>query len=252
MAPWPESFPSGSLLSESSRHLTLAFLGEIESSQVFSHLSTFPKPTFTMGLAGYFDRPLFLPPQSPRVAAWHIRCYEEKGLLKCFQEEIVQWLKEKGMTPKEKNREFLPHVTLARSPFLVSEWKQAFEKLPLFLGDVHLYESLGHSQYKVLWSHSILPPFEEFEHTADIAFLIRGRDFSELHLHAQLALSFHCPSLLNYFTFEPIESLEEIVVSLNRMIALLDQDIGSPFKAISYHGSIKEKHNLEWEMIVDV
>jgi len=38
------------------------------------------------------------------------------------------------------------------------------------------------------------------------------------------------------------------------MVAQADQEIGAPFKAVSFHGNIVKKNNqlLEWEMIVDV
>lgn len=242
LAPWPEELPSGRILKESDRHLTLAFLGEATFDRVLTEI---PKPPFTIGLAGMFDRALFLPERTPRVAAWHIQWFE--GELELYQKQLVAWLKKKGFSLKEKG--FLSHVTIARQPFAVAEWKKAFQPLPVFLGNLQLYESLGNSRYKVCWSYPILPPFEEKEHTADIAFTIRGANFSQLFLHAQLALSFHFPPLTGYISLEEVKNAEEIVEKLNQLIALVDEKEGCPFKAVSYHGKIEEQ---EWEMIVDV
>lgn len=242
VAPWPEELPKGRLLREEDRHLTIAFLGEEKLDQILTQI---PKPSFSLGLGGMFDQAFFLPKRSPRVAAWHIKWFE--GELESYQKQLVAWLKEKGFSLKEK--EFLSHVTIARQPFSVADWKKAFQPLPLFLGNLQLYESLGKSRYKVCWSHPILPPFEEKEHTADIAFTIRGANLFELFLHAQLALSFHFPPLVRYISLEKVMHPEEMIEMLNRCIALADEKEGCPFKAVSYHGNMEEQ---EWEMIVDV
>ncbi len=115
-------------------------------------------------------------------------------------------------------------------------------------------ESLGHSHYQPLWRHSFLPPFAEIEHTADIAFLIRGADFYELFLNAQLALAFKFPALLSYLSKEKdFPSLDTVIAALNEVVARADLDIGVPFKAVSYHDEMAYHSNhLEWKMIVDV
>lgn len=230
ISPWPEENPSGRILLESDRHLTLAFLGE----STMPDLPSFPKPPFQIGLAGIFDKPLFL----SHVAAWHIHWLEGEKLLLLFQKNLSNWLHLKG--------EFLSHVTMARKPYDAKKWEESFRKLPLFVQNIHLYESLGYSKYKSLWSYPLLAPFEEIEHTADIAFRIRGN----LFLHAQLALSFHFPSMIDYFDYGEVNDLGDIVTALNAMIARADSEIGCPFKAVSFH-DIQNKTG-EWEMIVDV
>lgn len=180
-----------------------------------------------------------MPHKEPHVAAWHIQWLEEGEALLQFQKELVNWL-------KLRDKEFLSHVTVARNPFVIHEWKKAFQKLPLYAKNIYLCESLGNSKYKILWEHPLLAPFDEMEHTADIAFRVRG----DLYLHAQLALAFHFPPLVRYFDFTPINRLDDIVMALNATIARVDSEMGCPFKAVSFHGTQTE--SKEWEMIVDV
>jgi len=87
-----------------------------------------------------------------------------------------------------------------------------------------------------------------------IAFSIRGNSIEQLHLHAQLALAFKSPQLIPFFTSRLQNSLEEVIISLNEMVSSADAEFGSPFKAISFHGTITpdEQNILRWEMIVDV
>ena len=141
-------------------------------------LDAFPKPPFQIGLAGIFDKPVFL----AHVVAWHIHWLEGEKIFLQYQKKLAGWLDLKG--------EFLSHVTLARKPYAIQDWKESFQKLPLYVKNINLYESLGYSKYKALWTFPILAPFDEIEHTADIAFRVRGN----LFLHAQLALSFSLSS----------------------------------------------------------
>jgi len=250
--PWPERLPPGRLLAEPDRHLTLAFLGSGDEEKLSADLSVFSGLPFSIGLSAIFDHPLFLPRKSPRVAAWRIHWLEGGELFSRFQHGFVDWLRERGWEPKGVRDEFLPHVTIARKPFGILQWKEAFRKQPLFIRDFCLYESLGGLRYRACWRCPVLAPFDEIEHTADIAFIVRGTSIQNLFLHAQTALSFHFPQLLDYFSFGEVGSLEGIVEALNRMIGKADAEIGSPFKAVSYHGNLKGMEILEWEMIVDV
>lgn len=250
-APWPEQWPEGRVLLEKDRHLTLAFLGEVSLEKLLPLLNDFPKPSFEMGIGGVFDRPLFLPHRMARVAAWRIQFLEKEEQFLSFQKNLSIWLKGNEFPVKEKG-EFLPHVTIARAPFKKEEWKKSFESIPLYLKNIHLYESLGSSKYEILWSCPTRVPFEEIEHTADIAFLVTGCDLSQLYLHAQLALSFHFPPFISFFDLKEVHSWEEIVSGLNERIFLADAKIGCPFKAVSFHGAIERREFLEWEMIVDV
>lgn len=130
----------------------------------------------------------------------------------------------------------------------------AFHSLPYITRHLHLYESVGNLNYKPIWSHEILSPFEEFEHVADIAFRIHGKDVKQLYYHAQVALAFECPELVHYLDGESdVHSIEEVIMKLNEIITQGDREIGTPFKAVSFHGGIKEEEEIfSWEMIVDV
>jgi len=121
--------------------------------------------------------------------------------------------------------------------------------------DLTLYESVGNLTYKPIWSHPIAAPFEEFDHTADIAFTVRGETMAQLLLHAATALAFRVPALLPLLpTLPPAVTLEDSVAALNTIIATVDAASGCPLKAVSYHGDITTDADgvLSWEMIVDV
>ena len=195
---------------------------------------------------GWCDRLLFIPEEHPKVAAYHIEWLH--GDLAPLHAALQQWL---SLTDK---RAFLPHVTVARSPFDREEWRETFEEFPIALRAIHLYESRGHLTYVPLWTYPLLLPFEELEHTADIAFLIRGESLSALFAHAQIALSFKFPEFLRYFSRVCSQIFRRADHwSSTKGISLADQEIGCPFKAVSFHGEILQKEGLLlWEMIVDV
>jgi 2'-5' RNA ligase len=248
-APSTQEPLSGRLIDPTYRHLTLAFLGNTSFSKLEEQLSLFPKPVFRVGLVGVCDRLLFLPPEHSRVVAGHVSGLEK---LKLFHDSLSAWLEERGY-PIDR-REFLPHVSLARAPFDPEEWEKQFTPFPVVISAIHLYESTGNLNYVPLWSYPLLPPFEEFAHTADIAFHIRGASLPEIHLHAQIALAFKFPPLLAYFAEDLCSDLDDIIIALNATIARADQEAGCPFKAVSFHGKVVQDENkiLHWEMIVDV
>lgn len=232
--------------------MTLSFLGRASLPALQQILPSAPLPSFRIGAVGKCDNVLFFPEENPHVAAGHINWLSHGEEVASFQRELAGWLSEHGY--KKERRAFSPHVTLAREPFSIEEWKKLPCNFPLILTGIHLYESVGNLTYQPLWSHPLLLPFEEFEHTADIAFLIRGESVREIHLHAQMALAFKFPPLLSFFAPESADTLDEIVMALNRLIARTDIEIGIPFKAVSFHGNLKTSSAqiLEWEMIVDV
>lgn len=252
-SPWPTEFPSGRIIEEPHRHLTLAFLGQIDYEKLQNILPSFPTPSFKVGIVGKFDQCLFLPPKHPRVVAWRIEWLKGNNPLTSFYKLFVQWLQKEGFKP-DLRHEFSPHVTLCRAPFSEKTWNKHFTPLPFSLKDIHLYESLGNSKYQSLWNYPLLPPFQEIEHTADIAFQVYGESYEHLFQNAQVALAFHFPPLLAFFSREGIlNCLEDVIMALNHVIYSADKEIGCPFKAVSFHSDLQKKENiLLWEMIIDV
>jgi 2'-5' RNA ligase len=253
-APWPEKLPEGRILDERHRHLTLAFLGNINYADLEPLLSQFPAPPFRVGFAGIFNQCLFLPERYPRVVAWHVEWLDQAIALEPYHKAVVSWLQINGFEPDVRDH-FLPHVTISRAPFNIRQWKQTFAPLPMVLENIHLFESVGNLKYEPIWSFPLKPPFCEIEHTADIAYLIRGENFDQLQKHAYIALAFKSPNLLNLSShLHSPTNIEDIVQSLNRIIAHADAERGCPFKAVSYHGEAMEQEDgtLAWEMIVDV
>jgi 2'-5' RNA ligase len=254
VAPWPHSFPKGRLIHEGERHATLAFLGKVDWSKLSPLLSSFPKPEFKVGLAGIFDKTLFLPKRHPHVVSWHIEFFETLVALVNYQKQICNWLIGIGFPPHSHEDGWLPHVTLARQHFDLEAWKAAFTTLPVFFNAIHLYESVGNLRYTSLWSFPLPFPWTEIEHTADIAFIIRGQTLQQIYRHALLALAFKFPQLLSHLpvSIDPT-SLDDVIILLNEAISLADQAVGCPFKAVSFHGELENFENiLYWEMIVDV
>lgn len=241
-APWPDSFPRGRVLTPEARHLTIIFLGDCDWDQMSDKLMHPPLPQFRVGRVGLFDKPLFLPKRKPRVASWHVKWLDSgaDGYIDALRQHF-------GV----QEGDFLPHVTISRGDFDPKEWKSAFLPLPMRITALHLYESLGHSTYRSLLQHPLSPPFEEVEHTADLAYRIRGASLEEVERHAQFALAFEFPPLLPFLT--PVREEMGLVSRLNDLVRRADGEIGTPFKAVSFHGEIEERDGiLEWEMIIDV
>lgn len=254
-APWPLEFPPGRILNESMRHLTVSFLGWCPNyAQLLEYLQQLKSFPFKVARGGWFDKCLFLPTGHPRVVAWHVHWLESGADLLHYHKELTAWLQKHYFHPRLHD-DFLPHVTLCRAPFDPHHWKKDFAPLPMYVKDLHLYESLGNLQYEPRWSYSVLAPFEEMEHTADIAFIIRGETLPQLQENAFLALAFKSPDLLDFaFLLSPPQTLENIIFNLNQIIAYGDAAKGCPFKAVSYHGEVEQdaQQILTWEMIVDV
>ncbi len=253
ISPWPSHFPEGRVIAEEDRHLTLAFLGDTDEKKLLSLLPSAPLPSFKVGLVGKFTAPLFLPRRHPRLVAWDIAWLEESTPFFNYQKNLEEWLRQNDFPPASQHN-FTPHLTICRFPKSLPKWKEAFIPLPFIINDIHLFESLGYSKYRSLRTIPLHRPFTEIEHTADIGFLIKAETLPSLLSHAQAALSFGFPPLLDFLPEKAMpSSLEEVIDSLNTTIALADNAIGVPFKAVSFHGQVEKKEEfLEWEMIVDV
>lgn len=250
--PWPEDWPRGRVLEEADRHLTLAFLGEVEGAAVERLVDQHPVPSCLFAPTGWFDRCVFLPnDQTARVAAWHLAW--DDPTISLFQKTLLKWLLDFGFLVSQKP--WLSHVTVCRNPVDLKAWAQMFEPLPCYAKAFHLFQSLGSSHYRSLCSKPFLAPFQEIEHTADMAFLVKGTDLFSLYDHAVLALSFKCPPFFRSIK-KPLalSSLEDVVIALNGDLSRADRAVGCPFKAVSFHGEIKPLNHplIEWEMIVDV
>lgn len=255
-APWPENLPDGRFLLESDRHMTLAFIGNVDYEEIAPILKNSPLPQRTVGVGGVFNEGLLLPPRHPRCVSWHIDYLTGTDQTIAYQKQLTDYLVQQSLlSEKESKRPFLPHVTICRKPFLVNQWKKAFSPLPLMATNLHLYESTGKLRYEPIWTYHMLPPLEEIDHTADIAFRIRGETAEEVFLHACLALAFEHPPFLPYIPRnESFTTVDDIIITLNELITKIDSEEGCPFKAVSFHGSLEKSTNgtLAWEMIVDV
>lgn len=252
-APWPSSFPQGRWLDSEHRHLTLAFLGNIPYPPLRQLLESFPSTSLKLGEVGYFDSCLMLPPHHPNVIAWHAAWYHPQNRLTAFQTILSDWLLAHQYVMDA--RPWKAHVTLCRSPFDSNAWKKHFIPTPFYTGAIHLYESKGNLNYLPIWSYPLKSPFVEINHTADMAFKICAETLDQLYHHAFTALAFKFPELLQFFiSKESLQSLDQVIISLNEIIAKMDSAVGCPLKAVSFHGEITTLQDglLQWEMIVDV
>jgi RNA 2',3'-cyclic 3'-phosphodiesterase len=252
-APWPPKLPPGRLLDVTHRHLTLAFLGNIPVRLLLALLETFPIIPMRIGTAGYFDSCETLPPRHSHVIAWHARWLDDHHSVLIFQKNLTDWLLSHHYSLD--TRPWNPHVTLCRQPFDPQAWKKAFTSLPFYTGAIHLYESIGNLNYIPLWSYPVKFPFEEIDHVADMAFIIRGETLEQLYRNAFICLAFKAPEYLNFFIpLKPVHTLDEIIITLNAILTNVDMSVGCPMKAVSFHGEIVhlQDSSLQWEMIVDV
>lgn len=251
--PWPTTLPHGKVLLEEDRHLTIAFLGDADYAKLSPLLPAIPLPAFKVGPTGFFEKFHFLPKRHPHVVAWEVTWFDQELSLNLYVQSLKSWLKERDFSVDDKG-DILFHVTLARAPFEFSEWRKVFKELPIAVCALHLYESLGHSHYRSLHSYPLIRPFEEIEHTADIAFLVRGESLEQLYFHALTALAFKSHELLKYRAEKKhMATIDDVIIELNHNVAQTDAAIGCPFKAISFHGDVEDENGiLTWEMIVDV
>ncbi len=253
--PWPENLPPGRIIEENNRHMTFVFLGNQNPETLLNQIDDLPHPSFSIGKTGKFSECCFLPKKEANTASWEGNWFNNGSQVESYHNKLVQALMSQGYSLNRRSDTFFPHVTIARRPFNKEEWLEAFTQLPFYLKEFHLLESLGHSQYRSLWNVPFLHPFDEFEHTADIAFTIRGETLTELYANAATALCFEYPAMTSFVNIvKKPQSLEELIQLLNHHLFEIDCQIGVPFKAVSYSGKMKETNArfYEWEMIVDV
>lgn len=242
------------MISHKNRHVTMAFLGRQDVEKLLKALKTLSIFPFSISPAGFFDACLTMPSAHPTVIAWKMHVLTSGKALFAFHATLLKWLDEKKIVCDAKHKELFAHVTVSRNLEMAASWQEGFQPIPFLLTAFHLYESLGDSQYRKLWSRMLLPAFEEIEHVADMGYRIRGKTLRDVYLHAQLALAHYDPNVLKFIT-GPLKmaNLDEIIYSLNQVLTKMDIEMGSPFKAISYHGNLRENEGvLEWEMIIDV
>ncbi|KPK33053.1 MAG: hypothetical protein AMS24_02325 [Chlamydiae bacterium SM23_39] len=252
-SPWIEEEPKGRYIDKNFRHLTLIFLGNVKKEKIDEIISKLPIPSFQIGAVGIFDKILFIPHFHPRVVAFNINwLILEKDILE-YRKDLISFFKKLDILVDEKP--FLSHVTVARKTFDKKSWKKNFIKLPLAIKKINLYESLKNSNYQSLFSYDLISPFEELEHTADIAFKINGYDYNHLFINGFIALCFKFFKFIEYFPKKVffIKNIDDVIIELNDLISRMDSEIGSPFKAVSFQANVVSKQNyLEWEMVVDV
>ncbi len=250
---WIEKDFPGKIIPMDQRHITLAYLGDSDFSLLETKLESLCLPSFLVGKTGYFDKCLFLPEKQPHAVAYHVQWLDGEEVAG-YQKSLVQMLNKNGFWVMNGTKQFLPHVTVCRHPKNTQSWEKAFRKLPMMFTRLHLYESLGNSQYKSLWNRSFYPPFEEIDHTGDLAFLVHGASFTEIFANAQIALAFEYSYMLDFYMKKNCSSIEEVMINLNELIRQVDIHRSCPFKAVSLHGKVEkdERDLLHWEMIVDV
>lgn len=149
-ADWPQQFPPGKILTIDNRHMTLAFLGNIEDIKL-PILDQVPKPNFNQQPGGEFDKILALPKRKPRAMSYHARFTMEEQAMLDYQKQLIYWLSQYQFLVDD--RPFLPHVTIARPPFEKSQWQHYFQPFTFLVTGIHLYESLGHRQFQILNSY---------------------------------------------------------------------------------------------------
>ncbi len=208
-APWPTQLPDGRMLAPEGRHVTLAFLGNTSLPRLLNLLPGAPPPACRVGPVGRFNKLIFLPEAKPRVVAYHIQWLAGGEELTSYQELLVSWLRSHGYLLEE--RSFLPHVSIARRPFVLKEWKDVFRPLPMAIRAIHLYQSMGNLVYETRYSWALRPPLSE-DYTG---VQLQASSWPDLETHARVALAFRQPLLLSNLVHAPTcRSLQELQAEL--------------------------------------
>lgn len=245
-APWPEEMPKGQIIPENQRYLKIAELPDF-SDLSLKQLNVFA-PKRHLGGVGVFDSSSFFSSDQPQEIDWKV--HSEEFLT--FQNRLLEELRTLPLRVETLN---YPSLLICCSPSNPVEWQEAFIPLPFKTKTLHLYEQKGPCDFHSHWSFSFISPFEEKEHTADMAFNVYGENLQEIYRHAFIALAFKMPELLPFFIPLPhIHHLDDIIIALNQSVSAADAAMGCPLKAVSFHGDLVhlDPLTLQWEMIVDV
>lgn len=262
------------IIAKEERHMTMLFLGSLKPATIQpivdkwveeSSISSMLSPT------GILTSFLTLPHNTER-------CLTLKGSFLTGKNEVDEMRsrlqnhfsslldeKEKGVRSR---REFLPHITVARRPFILEDWSSQYPFFPLPFQVTHhsLFETIGPLKYRPIIRQSFFPGYEQFDHPADIGYTARGYSLRDLILHSVLAIARHEPQILQCIDIRDdqhqLKSPFQITEWLNSLIAEIDSIQGSRIKAISYHALSEtirhvtpdslSKPYYEWEFIIDV
>ncbi|WP_194848269.1 hypothetical protein [Candidatus Neptunochlamydia vexilliferae] len=127
--------------------------------------------------------------------------------------------------------------------------EKTFLPLPLYLKNLHLYESFKELRYEPIWTHDLLPPFKEVE---EGLFHLHGESFQQVFLNAQIALAFKCPQLLPFL--DPDYQVRNLHDGGIRFCAILNEAHREGITAIrdaTFPEKGKaEKGLLTWELMV--
>ncbi len=248
----PLNWEGEKMILEKNRHITLSFLGNQEENRIKALLDQIVVPS--IGFAGICTDILFLPEKRPHVVAWEVDWLSQASRFEQFRQHIESILDKEEVDRKNEKRPFFPHITIGRNPREKEKWISSFCPIPFCTPSFCLFQSLGNSEYKKLWEKKSLLPYEEFPHTADLAFYIRGYSLRDLHFHAQLALASFFPPILEFMQASQDNcSIDEAIFRLNEVITKADIEMGTPFKAVSHHGDLsQEEDHMIWELIIDV
>lgn len=247
--PWPQMMPAGRVLKEEHRHITLVFMGQAPFEKTIEVLNDLPIP-FKIGLAGQFNRCLLLPPQQPQVLAWNVDWFENGKDLLGFWRDLKDLLKAHNL-PLVDHKGFLPHVTMARAPFIVKDWEKSFTPLPFIVKKLHLYESVASIHYEPLLTFTLKSPIEQLTKNS---VMLRGKDLEQLYVNAQVALSFIHLGFLPFISNEmPSDNLLEIKFDIERKIDSAQDVIKGAFKTVVFPDgyTLEEDDTLSWIMHIE-
>ena len=108
IAPWPiPPYPSGRLIAQHDRHITIAFLGSVDSSLLENLLPHLPKPDFEIGLAALMDKIIFLPSRHPHVVASRVTFNDEDNkTLRAFHNQLNDYLISNELLKEKDKKQF--------------------------------------------------------------------------------------------------------------------------------------------------